>query len=90
MLTTPQVGDRGGEASSTRGSLYQLLLGPTDTRVNSHKLSMNIVTRPYVLGSEKHHHSYVLRLFSDVLSAVFDGCHHPRCTGSDLGAHDTL
>jgi len=39
MLTTPQVGDRGGEASSTRGSLYQLLLGPTDTRVNSHMVA---------------------------------------------------
>ena len=39
MLTTPQVGDRGGEASSTRGSLYQMLLGPTDIRVNSHMVA---------------------------------------------------
>ena len=30
--------------------------------------------------------SYSLRLFIDVLSAVFDACHHPTCTGRECSA----
>ncbi len=40
---------------------------------------------PTVLGSEKGHRN-VLRVFSDVSSAVFDGYHHLRRTGSEYGA----
>jgi hypothetical protein len=39
MLTTPQAGDRDGDASLARGSLYQMLLGPTNVRANSHMVA---------------------------------------------------
>ena len=52
-----------------------------------HEVVVDIL--PTAPGSEKCY-SYSLRLFMDVLSAVFDGCHHPRCTGSEYEAHYTL
>jgi hypothetical protein len=30
--------------------------------------------------------SYSLRMLIDVLSAVFDACHHPTCTGRKYSA----
>ena len=44
---------------------------------------------PALIESEKHYRN-VLRLFSDVLSAVFDGYHHPGCASSEYEALDTL
>ena len=42
MLTQPQSGDRGSGASLKRGGLYQMLLGNTDVRENSHTTTVEV------------------------------------------------
>ena len=58
-------------------------------RSASRRLANAMLGEPALIESEKHYRN-VLRLFSDVLSAVFDGYHHPGCTSSEYEALDTL
>ena len=46
MLTQPQSGDRGSGASLSRGGLYQMLLGNTDVRENSHNHNTDEAYKP--------------------------------------------
>ena len=73
MLTTPQVGDRGGEASSTRGSVYQLLLGPTDTRVNSHTRSSTVCSESAESPTKFLFKPFNIRMYHGGLHAYIEG-----------------
>ena len=65
------------------------LPGIQDSICGSRKCPSNRYWWPALIESEKHFRN-VLRLFSDVLSAVFDGYHHPGCASSEYEALDTL